>query len=113
MIEKYQFGSIKIRGKIYQHDVQVDWQGEVLKWWRKESHVIDVEDIKKAVERNPEKIVIGTGEAGVAEVTEAAQRFIRERKIELIIEKTGKVVEVFNQELKKQNKVIGLFHLTC
>jgi hypothetical protein len=50
MIEEYKFGSITIDGKIYEYDVEVRWTGEVLKWWRGESHVVDLEDVKRAIE---------------------------------------------------------------
>ncbi len=120
MIEEYRFGSITIDGKTYAHDVEVRWTGEVLKWWRRESHVIDVEDIKRAVEQNPEIIIIGTGASGVAQVTQDAQKFIKEKGIKLIIDLTEQAIKTFNirkeeseQEEGKQERVIGLFHLTC
>jgi len=120
MVEEYHFGSITISGKTYNYDVEVRWTGEILKWWREESHIIDVEDVKRAVEQNPETIVIGTGESGIARVTEEAKKFIQEKGIKLIIDKTEEAAKTFNiinagskEEEGKQNKVIGLFHLTC
>jgi len=120
MIEEYHFGSITINGKTYEHDVEVRWTGEVLKWWRRESHVIDVEDVKRAIKQNPDTIIIGTGEAGVARVTEEAQKFIQEKGIKLIIDRTEEAIKTFNiqkeesaEEEGRQKKVIGLFHLTC
>ena len=119
MIEGYRFGSITINGKTYDYDVEVRWTGEVLEWKRESSHMIDVGDVKRAVEEKPGIIIIGTGESGVARVTEATQRFINERKIELIIDRTAKATEIFNIIRKKSEKegegkkVIGLFHLTC
>lgn len=120
MIEEYKFGSIVIDGKIYNHDVEVRWTGEVFDWWREESHVIDVEDVLSALEQNPETIVIGTGESGIAQVTERAKKEIEARGIKLIIDKTEQAVKTFNvrkeeslEEEGRQEKVIGLFHLTC
>ena len=120
MIEEYHFGSITIDGKTYTHDVEVRWTDEVLDWWRRESHLIDVEAVKRAVEQNPETIVIGTGEAGVARVTEEAQEFIQEKGIKLIVDRTEQATRTFNirkeeseEEEGKPEKVIGLFHLTC
>jgi len=120
MIEEYHFGSIIIDGKTYNHDVEVRWTDEVLPWWRKESHLIDVEDVKRAVEQNPETIIIGTGESGLARVTEEAQKFIKEKGIKLIIDLTEQATKTFNirkekseEEEGRQEKVIGLFHLTC
>lgn len=123
MIEEYHFGSITIDGKTYNHDIEVRWSGsaelEVLKWWREESHVIDVEDVKRAIEQNPKTIIIGTGESGVAEITERAKKEIKSKGIELIIDLTEEAIETFNvrkeesEEEKKREKIIGLFHLTC
>lgn len=120
MIEEYHFGSITIDGKTYNHDVEVRWTDEVLDWWREESHVIDVEDVTGAVEQNPETIIIGTGESGVAKVTNEAQKFILDRGIRLIIDPTEQATRTFNirkeeskEEEGEQEKVIGLFHLTC
>ncbi len=120
MIEEYRFGLIKIDGKTYNHDVEVRWTGEVLKWWRKESHLIDVDDIKRAIDQTPDVIIMGTGESGIAEVTEMAKSEIKSKGIELIIDLTGKAIKTFNilcQESEdkegRQRKAIGLFHLTC
>jgi hypothetical protein len=120
MINEYHFGSITIDDKNYTHDVEVRWDGQVLDWQRAESHIIDEQDVKRAVAQNPEIIIIGTGEGGVAEVTETAKKFIKQKGIELIIDITPEAVKTFNilaedskEEEGKQRKVIGLFHLTC
>lgn len=113
MIEDYQFGSIKINGKEYNFDVEVRWDGEILKWWRKEGHKIDVEDVKRAVERGPEIIVLGTGAYGICEITKECEKFVKENNIQLIFQETGEAVKTFNSLLKENRKVIGLFHLTC
>jgi len=132
MIEEYHFGSITIDGKTYNHDVEVRWTPkesfrdsrgqacEVLKWWRKESHFVYSEDVKKAIDQNPEVIIIGTGESGLMEVGKDAKKEIESRGIKLIIDVTEEAVRTFNvileeseEEEGKQRKVIGLFHLTC
>jgi len=120
MIEEYKFGSIKIDGKTYNDDVEVRWTGEVLEWPRKESHVIDVEDVQRAIEESPETIIIGTGELGIAQVTENAQKEIQSKNIKLVIDRTEQAAKTFNiinedsiEEEGRQEKVIGLFHLTC
>jgi hypothetical protein len=120
MIKEYHFGSITIDGKVYNHDVEVRWASEVLPWQRKESHIIDVEDVKGTVEQNPDTIIIGTGESGVAMITQEAKTFILEKGIKLIVDKTGEAVKTFNiineeskEEEGEQNRIIGLFHLTC
>jgi len=113
MIEKYSFGSITIDGQTYHYDVEVRGGGKVLKWQRAASHIIDVADVTRAVEQNPSVIIIGTGESGVAQVTEAAQNLIKEKNIELIIDWTAAAIDQFNQRQKTTKNIIGLFHLTC
>jgi len=114
MIEEYHFGSITVDGKTYNHDLEVRRMFskiEVLDWKRNESHIIDVEDVKRAVGQKPDIVVIGNGESGVAQVTEAAKQFIINKGIKLIIDITGKAVRIFNEG--EQTNIIGLFHLTC
>ena len=120
MIEEYKFGSITIDGRTYEKDVEVRWNGEVLDWQREESHIIDVSDILSALEQNPEVIVMGTGNSGVAKVTEKAKEAIESRGIKLIIDHTEQATKTFNirseesiEEEGRQEKIIGLFHLTC
>lgn len=113
MIDSYQFGQIFIDGKDYYYDVMVDWQGKVEKWWRKESHKVAPEDIKQALDLNPEVIVIGTGDSGIAEVLAQTQEIILNKGIGIFVGKTSEAVKRFNNHLNKNKKVVGLFHLTC
>lgn len=119
MIEEYKFGQITIDGKNYDRDVQTDWNGEVLDWCKKDSHLITAEDVRGATDKNPESIVIGTGQEGNTVVSEEAKIFIREKGIELLVDKTEEAVKTFNilkedslEEEGRQEKVVGLFHLT-
>ncbi len=120
MIEEYNFGYIIINGRRYNNDVEVRWTNEILPWEFQEHHLIDIEEVKRAIEQNPETIIIGTGKSGLANITEKAQNFIRENRIELIIDKTEEAIKTFNimkedslEEEGKQRRVVGLFHLTC
>ena len=113
MIESYSFGKIKINGQIYQKDIEINFKGEIRSWQRKESHWIDIEDIESALKQEPEAVIIGTGAWGVAKVSDRAKDKIKGRGIELIIEKTGKAVEQYNELKKGGKKVVGFFHLTC
>lgn len=107
MINEYHFGHITIDGKTYTHDVEVGKQ--VIPWTRNAGHVIDVQDIQRAVNKNPDTIIIGTGESGIAKVTEQAKKEIENKNIHLIIAKTAEAVTIYN----RSNNAIGLFHLTC
>lgn len=114
MIDEYHFGTITINKENYNHDVELNNKGKVLSWWRNESHVIDIDAVTRATEQNPNIIIIGTGESGIAKVKEETKEFIEKKGIKLIIEKTKKAVYIFNEQAKNENqKTIGLFHLTC
>lgn len=113
MIEDYKFGEIKINGRYFDYDVEIRWDWEVLEWQREQSHVINVSAVERAISKNPEEIIVGTGEFGMAKVTEQAKEFIRNKGIGLIIEKTGRAAEIFNREIEKDKKAIAIFHLTC
>ncbi len=116
MIDKYTFGLVVVGGREYDYDVEVRWTGEVLRWWRKEGHIFDVEDVQRAVAQNPDVIILGTGSWGVAQVTEECKESIKEKGIELIIDKTDKAIKSFNaivQNAIEKKKVIALLHLTC
>lgn len=113
MIEEYHFGSITIDGKIYTHDVEVRWNGEVLDWWRGESHLFSLTDIQRVLEKNPDVLIFGTGAYGIANLSEEVEQEIRKRGIDLIVGKTDEAIKNFNLIKGKGKKVIGLFHLTC
>ena len=113
MIEDYRFGLITINGKTYENDVEVRWNGKALPWWRQESHLIGFEDVERAIREEPDLLIIGTGESGMAKVLQETKEKILSEGIGLIIEKTGPAVVTFNREKQKGRKVIGLFHLTC
>ena len=120
MIEEYKFGSITIDGKTYDYDLEVRWTGEILKWRRKASHVIDIGNIQGALGQNPDTIIIGTGESGMAKVTDALKQELKSKGIKLIVDLTEQSTKTFNiinedseEEEGEQSKVIGLFHLTC
>ena len=115
MIDKYLFGLIVIEGREYNYDVEVRWTGEVLEWRRKKGHIFDVEDVKRAIERSPEVIILGTGAYGMASIAKECQEFMQSKKIKIVAKKTSEAIEIFNsiQSSKEQKRVIGLFHLTC
>lgn len=126
MIEKYQFGEIVISGKKYNHDVEVrvclekDFSNrkfEVLDWWRKEGHIIDLDDIKQCLALKPKIIVIGTGAYGMAKITDNLKDFLVKRKISLVTDITGEAIKTFNILVEKEENqgktIVGFFHLTC
>lgn len=114
MIEEYHFGSITIDGKTHSSDV-INTSGKVDPWWREESHRVYIEDIKKVAETEPppEVMVFGTGDPGLMKTLPETEKYIKSKRIWIIIKPSRQAVEEYNKLEKEGKKVVGLFHLTC
>ncbi len=112
MIESYAFGRMDVDGRTYTSDLII-FPGRINdSWWRKSGHIVCLEDIEDVFKAEPEVLVIGTGFYGIVKVEEEVKSRARSQGIELIIEKTKKAVQGFN-EFAPKKKTIGAFHLTC
>jgi hypothetical protein len=114
MIDSYSFGRISIDQKVFVKDVIILPDRVQDNWWRKEGHLLQLEDIKSAVEEsNPEMVVIGTGKFGVMKISPEVREFLLNNNIPLHAGKSDKAVEVFNRFLGEGKRVLSAFHLTC
>lgn len=109
-IDSYNFGSFVVNGKTYEHDIRII-NNKISLW---QNHKLRLDDVKDAVNANPKPltIIIGTGESGVVDVSQEIKDFIADAKINLIIEKTPKACELYNELSKKEN-VAAVLHSTC
>jgi hypothetical protein len=113
MVLQYEDICLRVDSKRYCKDLKI-LGGEVNgHWWRKEGHRVDVEDLRDLLSGEPDIIVIGTGYAGLMEVSERLRRVLTDRNIELIEEVTPEAVKVFNKIQSRARKIAGAFHLTC
>ncbi len=111
-IESYSFGSILIDGEIYTSDL-ILFPGKIdASWWRKRSHKVELEDIPELLEAEADVIIFGTGAYDLMKIDKKVIAHFKDRNIELIIEKTGKAVNTYN-EISESKKVIAALHLTC
>ena len=113
MIESYDFGSIRVRGRNYSSDLIIFPDHVRPNWWRKEGHRLCIEDLEEVVNRKPEVLVIGTGYSGLMRVPEEVKRYMAERGIEVIVQPTKDACETFNRLLRSGRKVAAALHLTC
>lgn len=111
-IDGYVFGRIIINKKTYISDVIVYPDRVDQSWWRKEGHYLQKEDIPDIIAAKPDILIVGTGNMGVMQVPDSTIKFLKQQGIEIHVEKTGKAVEIFNNQ-PAGKKVIGAFHLTC
>ena len=114
MIESYRFGQIVIDGHAFSDDVIVFPHRVQPDWWRKEGHLLHVEDIQKAVdETKPRVLVVGTGKFGVMKIAQEVSEYLVSEDIVLHAEKTDKATKIYNRLILTDPKILGAFHLTC
>ncbi|NQV18500.1 MAG: hypothetical protein HQ534_08155 [Armatimonadetes bacterium] len=111
-ISSYSFGQIIIDKKEYNSDVIIYQDRIDSSWWRKKSHSVTIEDIADILKKQAETIIFGTGFYGMMKIENQVKEECAKRGINLIIEKSGKAVQIFNESNQEQ-KVIAALHLTC
>ena len=112
MIESYNFGKIIINSKEYNSDIIIYKNSIDDKWWRRESHNLCIEDIKKILDNKPEALIIGTGYYGLMKVPLELIKYIESNNINVIIKKTKDACDEYNTLHLKKN-IVAAFHLTC
>jgi hypothetical protein len=112
MIDSYQFGKIIIDGKTYTSDLIIYPDRIEAGWWRREGHALSIEDIAGIIASSPDTLIVGTGMSGLMRIPPETEKFIRSRKIKLIVQKTNEACRLFN-DISKKERVAAAFHLTC
>jgi hypothetical protein len=113
LINSTEFGSITIDGKIYYTDVIVSWDGEIKEARTFARHFFDSNEFEQLMRKNPEVIVIGTGDSGYLKVSDEARKLCKQRNVEIIDIVSKKAIEKVNENLKRGKRVIGFIHITC
>jgi hypothetical protein len=112
--ESLSFGSIRIDGITYEHDVVIDC-GEVRKRKKKPSRKFRDTfghtplSVEEEIPWHCRRLVIGTG-TGALPVMDQVQREARRRRIELVIVPTARAVELLEQQSVDTNAIL---HVTC
>ncbi len=113
--EAFSFGSIRIDGITYEHDIVID-HGQVRKRKKKPSkkfrdafgHTpLSIEE--KIPWKKCSRLVIGTG-TGALPVMEEVKREARRHKVNLIILPTVEAIEEFRKNPRGTNAIL---HVTC
>jgi hypothetical protein len=112
-IGSYSFGYMTVDGDMYDEDIIV-FPGKVkANWWRNNSHILRIDDLREVIEFKPELLILGTGSSGRMRMEPATKDGLRQEGIKFIEKLTGKAIKLFNKETAKGTKVVGAFHLTC
>ena len=112
--EKFSFGSIRIDGTTYNHDVVID-RGQVRQ--RKKKPSKEFRDafghtplsLKEAIPWKCRRLVIGTG-TGALPVMDEVKGEAKRRKIKLVILPTKEAIQELKKEAATTNAIL---HVTC
>jgi hypothetical protein len=114
-IDQFTFGSIRIDGVIYEHDVLID-RGRVRERKKKPSKPFRGAfghtplSVEEKIPWDCRRLVIGTGADGALAVMDEVQREAAHRKVELLIVPTREAIRALQAEPKDTNAIL---HVTC
>ena len=113
-IDSYSFGRIRVDGIDYTEDV-IMLRGEVRSpWWRSAGgHIYAPTDLEEVVATAPEIVILGTGYFGRVKILDETRTVLADVDSEVIVEKTSRAVEIFNQLAAEDRDVAAALHLTC
>ncbi len=113
--EDFRFGSIRIDGETYEHDVVID-RGTIRKRNKKPSKKFREEfghtplSIEEKIPWNCRRLVVGTGSYGSLPVMKEVKREAKRRKTILIIATTPEAIETLRSDRDDTNAIL---HVTC
>ena len=113
--EGFSFGSIRIDGESYDHDVVIDRE-EVRRRKKKASKRFREEfghtplSVEEPIPWKCKRLVIGTGVNGALPVMKEVLAEAERRQVELLVLPTEKAIEFLNQHAQGTNAVL---HITC
>jgi hypothetical protein len=111
-IDSYDFGHIVIDGVSYRQDLLI-WPGNIKKdWWRREAHLLQLDDVAEALAANPQILVVGMGQPGRLQVDPSLAAYLKDKGIELVEVPTRQAVQVINAQAGRRRLAAAL-HLTC
>ena len=112
--EGFSFGSIRIDGVSYYHDVVID-RGQIRERKKKPSKRFRDSfghtplSLEEEIPWKCSRLVVGTG-TGALPVMDEVRREARRRKVELIILPTEEAMELLNRRAENTNAIL---HVTC
>jgi hypothetical protein len=112
---KFQFGGIEIDGVTYEHDVIID-RGRIRKRKKKLSKKFREKfghtpvSVEEEIPWKCQRLVVGTGRYGSLPLMDEVKLEARRRKVDLLILRTDKAIEMLADQPKGTNAIL---HVTC
>ncbi len=117
MIDSVRFGEIVVQGRGYPYDIVIYPSGkierrkkELSKKKHGTSHKFDPDELKEYLREDFDILIVGTGIYGALRLLPEAKELVKGK--EIIEKPTPEAIKLFN-ELRKEKKVLGIFHITC
>jgi hypothetical protein len=113
--EDFSFGSIRIDGVTYDHDVVID-RGEIRKRNKKPSKQFQDAfghtplSVKEELPWKCHRLVVGTGAYGRLPVMKEVKSKAERRKVELLVVPTVEAIAMLEQDADDTNAIL---HVTC
>lgn len=113
-IDHFRFGSVRIDGVAYTKDLIIIGGVVHSPWWRTAgSHLFAPVDLANIIEAAPKIVCLGTGAVGMVNVEDETIAAFEAIGTEVVIERTGTVIESFNRFSAEGRDVAAALHLTC
>ena len=113
-IDSYGFGRIRIDGADYGLDVLLLRDRVLSPWWRQAGgHVYAAEDLQPLIALAPEVVCLGTGYFGRVKVQDDTVEAFAAAGSQVLVDRTGRVVEEYNRLVREGRDAMAALHLTC
>ena len=112
IITHYAFGTMTANGKTFSKDLIILPDHIHSPWWRKEGHLLQIEDLSEVVNAGLPLLIVGTGFHGAMKVPVEVRDYLKLKHIEVIIKKTADAVTYYNTKAAA-DRTAAAFHLTC
>jgi hypothetical protein len=116
-IDSTKFGRVTIAGQKYDYDVIIRLDGQVKKRKKKlskkifgTSHMISLDEAQYVYEEGMERLIIGTGQSGMVELSSQAVGYFEARKCPVELYPTPEAIQAWNEA---KGRVVALLHITC
>ena len=111
-IQRFLSGEIVIDGERYTRDLIVFEDAVRQSWWRKDGHLLQMDDLREVLAVKPEALIVGTGTNEQMKVSPEVITHTRQAGIELLQFDTRRACQTFNH-LQGKRRIVAVLHLTC